>query len=156
MKRSAHLQPLSRQHHNGLLAALLLGKGLKKGASPQVMATFIVYMWERDLQSHFEQEEEILIPALQNTSLDPALTQQLLKDHRDLRSLVQQMQHENYGSDDIASFASLLEQHIRFEERIYFPAAEKVLSVEVLEQVGAQLHEDEAENCMNYPVKFWE
>jgi hemerythrin-like domain-containing protein len=66
------------------------------------------------------------------------------------------MQSGNYNSNDIASFASLLEQHIRFEERIYFPEAEKVLSVEVLEQIGVQLHEDPSGNCMNYPVKFWE
>ena len=156
MKRSAHLQPLSRQHHNGLLAALLVGKGLKKGAGLQVMATFIIHVWQSELQSHFEQEEQILIPSLQNTSFDSALTQQLLQEHRQIQSLVQHMQQGNYNSDDIASFASLLEHHIRFEERIYFPEAEKVLSVEVLEQIGAQLHEDPSENCMNYPVKFWE
>jgi hemerythrin-like domain-containing protein len=156
MKRSVHLQPLSRQHHNGLLAALLVGKGLKKGAGLQVMATFIIYVWQHELQSHFEQEEQILIPALQNTSFDPSLTQQLLQEHRQIQSFVQQMQSGNYNSNDITSFASLLEKHIRFEERIYFPEAEKVLSVEVLEQIGVQLHEDPSGNCMNYPVKFWE
>lgn len=156
MKRNINLQPLSRQHHNGLLAALLVNKGLKKGADEKQIGGFITHMWQQDLQSHFEQEEEVLIPLLQPTSFDASLTRQLLQEHQQIRSLVDRIGTGNFTKDDLTQFASILEQHIRFEERIYFPEAEKSLSDETLQQVGHLLNQEEGENCMNYPIKFWE
>lgn len=156
MKRNIHLQPLSRQHHNGLLAALLVNKGLKKGAGEKPIADFITHIWQQDLQSHFAQEEELLIPALQTTAFDTALTRQLLQEHQQIRSLVNRIGTGNFTKDELAEFAHILEQHIRFEERIYFPEAEKALTEDALQQVGHLLNEQEGENCMNYPVKFWE
>ena len=54
------------------------------------------------------------------------------------------------------AFATLLEQHIRFEERTYFPEVEKILTEKQLRQIGEHLQNDDHTNCMNYPVKFWE
>ena len=155
MKRDIHLQPLSRQHHNGLLAALLIGKGLKKEVDLQVIAAFIIHLWNTELKAHFIQEEQVLIPALASTSLDPSLTQRLLHEHSQLRLFIDTLKTGACTKEYIASFATLLEQHIRFEERIYFPEAEKVLSPKALDQIGQHLT-DEDDNCMNYPIKFWE
>jgi hemerythrin-like domain-containing protein len=155
MKRHEQLQPLSRQHHNGLLAALLLKKGIAKSAAANVMAAFIVDFWKNDLTEHFESEEEVLIPALINTSLDKDLTEQLLKEHALIRSYIDSLKNKADDLSTIKAFTELLEKHIRFEEKIYFPEAEKLLSQEQLQKIGEQLKE-EGENCMNYPVKFWE
>lgn len=155
MKRHKELQPLSRQHHNGLLAALLLKKGIAKAADKNVMAAFILDLWKQDLKQHFESEEEFLIPALTNTSFDEALNKYLLEEHKLLRSYINSLQNEEPSISVIESFAKLLEQHIRFEERVYFPAAEEVLSEEQLKHIGEQLKDEDA-NCINYPVKFWE
>ena len=157
MKRHEQLQPLSRQHHNGLLAALLLKKGIKKSAVTQVMADFILGFWEHDLKTHFEKEETILVPVLNETAFDETLTRRLLNEHSALRSYIHSLQNNFTAVDVISDFADLLEEHIRFEERIYFPAAEIALSEEQLEVIGISLHESENVNwCMDYPVKFWE
>ena len=156
MKRHEQLQSLSRQHHNGLLAALLLKKGIEKTADANVMTAFIIDFWKNDLKKHFENEEQVLIPALNNTSFDKNLNDQLLEEHTQLRSYIDALKNNADDISTIESFAALLEKHIRFEERTYFPEAEKILSEEQLKKVGEQLKDEEGENCINYPVKFWE
>src|SRR6516164_7346211 len=128
MKRHQQLQSLSRDHHNGLLASLLLKKGIAKDADLHTMATFIVDFWKNDLAAHFEKEETVLLPALHHTSFDENLNARLLEEHKRLRSYVHDLQHEEPTDSLINDFAGLLEQHIRFEERIFFPEAEKKLT----------------------------
>jgi hemerythrin-like domain-containing protein len=156
MKRHQQLKSLSREHHNGLLASLLLKKGIAKNADPDIMAAFIIDFWKNDLAVHFEKEEMVLLPALSYTLFDEHLNKRLLEEHKRLRSYVLALQHEEPTALLINDFAGLLEQHIRFEERIFFPEAEKKLTEEQLQQIGEQLKDDEASNCMNYPFKFWE
>jgi len=156
MKRHEQLQSLSRQHHNGLLAALLLKKGIEKTVDANDMNAFIIDFWKNDLKKHFENEEQVLIPALNNTSFDKNLNDQLLEEHTQLRSYIDALKNDADDISTIESFSALLEKHIRFEERTYFPEAEKILSEEQLKKVGEQLKDEEGENCINYPVKFWE
>ena len=156
MKRHKQLQPLSRQHHNGLLAVLLLKKGIKKAADPKVMAAFILHFWNSDLETHFSSEETVLIPALKETGFDETLTRRLMNEHTALRSYIYSLQEDGVSVSIIEDFAYLLEQHIRFEEKIYFPEAEKILNEEQLQKLGSKLHENNEANCMNYAVKFWE
>src|SRR5581483_5277516 len=94
MKRHKQLQTLSRQHHNGLLAALLLKKGIAKGANEKLMSDFILDFWKQDLEEHFNSEEEILLPALVNTTFDNNLNERLLKEHEMLRSFVMSLQNK--------------------------------------------------------------
>ena len=156
MKRHQQLQPLSRQHHNGLLMALLITKGLKKKASVSVMNDFIANGWNEELKEHFEMEETVLLPALQQKPFDPLLIDQLISEHKQIRLLVEKAIANKATEADLESFSSLLEKHIRFEEKIFFPKAEEVLSEKELIEIGSQLHEDRSKNCINYPIKFWE
>lgn len=156
MKRHVQLQPLSRQHHNGLLVALLVMKGLQRNAQPPVIAGFILHNWHNELAEHFQREEEVLIPAVEGKFLDDKLTQQLLHEHRQIRAIITKIQQEAYTKEELNTFAELLEKHIRFEERMYFPLVEKLLTEEELITVGAQLHDEKQFNCINYPIKFWE
>lgn len=156
MKRDENLQPLSRQHHNGLLMTLLLSKGVKKNANLSTMADFVLDSWNKELNQHFTLEEEILLPALKEKTFDPTLTGRLLAEHQQIRSIVNRIKKGDYTVDDISDFSRLLEQHIRFEERVYFPEAEKGLSKEELKHIGSLLQDTEDLNCMNYPIKFWE
>ena len=156
MKRDENLQPLSRQHHNGLLMALLLSKGIKRNADPHTMADFILEGWDMELKHHFIMEEDILIPALKGKTFDPALTDRLLSEHEQIRSLVGLITKGEFNVEDISKFSGLLEQHIRFEERVYFPEAERHLSNEELSQLGPLLQDTKDLNCINYPIKFWE
>lgn len=156
MKRDRNLQPLSRQHHNGLLIVLLLSKGQKKEASIQVMAKFILEMWYKELKEHFLAEESILIPALTLKSFNEQYTQRLLSEHNQIRYIVNKIEEGLFSPVYLNEFINTLETHIRFEERIYFPEVEKTLNNDELEKVGQMLHESASVNCMDYPVKFWE
>jgi hemerythrin-like domain-containing protein len=157
MKRNIQLQPLSRQHHNGLLASLLLKKGLGKKAALEELTNFIHFIWADELEIHFRQEETVLLPALAgNKDFPHELTDKLLEDHRYLAGIAQSIQSGSIDEEAIAQFAQRLEQHIRFEEREFFPRAEEVLNESELKAIGAQLEDDTSKNCMNYPVKFWE
>jgi hemerythrin-like domain-containing protein len=149
------MQPLSRQHHQGLLMVLLLQKGLQKNADVNQMQEFLVAVWNSDLESHFNQEEKHLLPLLKDKPIDPQLTARIWQDHAVLREMAAKAESGSLNEIEIGYFAERLEQHIRFEERTYFPAAEQVLSAAELEQLGESLIEKEG-NCMNYPVKFWE
>lgn len=156
MKRHEQLQPLSRQHHNGLLAALLLSKGIKKNASTFLMRDFIIYTWQTDLEKHFSDEENFLLPAIKHTAIYDTLGQQLLQEHEVIRSLVHSFRKNEVSHDDIQKFADLLEAHIRFEERVLFPKTEELLSEAEMNAFGAHLHRGDEHNCMNYFIKFWE
>ena len=156
MKRHQQLQPLSRQHHNGLLAAMLLKKGIKKAADPKEMAAFILDFWQKDLAEHFKAEEDFLLPPLYKTDFEKSLINILLQEHSQLRLYVNKLNQNSNDIESIALFADLLEQHIRFEERQFFPTAEKSLSEEQLTEIGKHIHDGDTQNCMNYAIKFWE
>lgn len=156
MKRDENLQPLSRQHHNGLLMTLLILRGLKRNADLNVIADFIIDGWKKELNQHFIMEEEHLIPPLKGRQFDPLLTDRLLSEHFQIRSIIDKITAGDFTVADITDFAELLERHIRFEERTYFPEAEKCLSHEELHNIGKLLQESEDSNCINYPIKFWQ
>ena len=55
----------------------------------------------------------------------------------------------------LTAFADALEQHIRFEERTWFPHLEEILDTRHLEKIGKALdfiHETEADT---YHDEFW-
>jgi hemerythrin-like domain-containing protein len=155
MKRDKNLQPLSRQHHNGLLMALLLSKGMKKNADLKVMADFILDAWQKELHQHFIAEEGILLPALSGKAFNHELTARILSEHNQIRSIIKRILEDQFTTEDLRLFFQTLERHIRFEERIYFPAAEKILDPDELHRIGESLYRSEAMNCMDYPIKFW-
>jgi len=141
MKRHENLQPLSRQHHNGLLAVLLLEKGIKRGADTRQLCDFINWICTEDLDLHFSLEEQHLVP--------------LMDEHRLLQELKMQI-NAALNPSDAAAFADLLEKHIRFEERVVFPAAEQYLTPDEMNELGSVLSVHDDQNCMRYPIKLWE
>ena len=136
--------------------SLLLSKGVRRKADLNVMADFIVDGWKKELNQHFIMEEEYLIPLLNRKQFDPVLTDRLLSEHFQIRSIINKITGGSFTVTDITDFAVLLERHIRFEERIYFPDAEKCLNHEELQSIGKVLQGSEDSNCINYPIKFWQ
>jgi hemerythrin-like domain-containing protein len=155
MKREAQLQPLSHQHHNGLMAALLLKKGVDKQADPAVMYDFIISAWNNELRNHFIKEEVYLHP---HVLLIPSLMEkyeQMKAEHHQIRHLVDAIRNGNCDVTVIAEFHTLLEKHIRFEERELFPFIEEHIQPEQLNELGRNLQVLESKACSDYPVKFW-
>jgi hemerythrin-like domain-containing protein len=154
MKRHQSIQPLSRQHHNGLLAVLLLRKGMVRNADMAVMQKFVLQLWEDELKEHFREEEEVLMPPVYD-KIDEGLFQHMKNEHKRLQEMVGQLHSQHQGTELLKQFADLLEAHIRFEERILFPAIEEVINPEIAALLTRHL-KDNNQNCMNFQPKFWE
>ncbi len=157
--RHSTLQPLSRQHHQGLLVSLLLDKGLKKNASLKEMRDFILQFWEDELRQHFEKEDLLFLPLADTyPQLIEHLTQ-LKNVHQEIRMLIQKLNNEIRSEqlETITSFSNNLEKHIRFEERQLFNIIQETLPENELNNFESELNLiTEKEFCTKYPVKFWE
>jgi len=155
IKRSEELQPLSRQHHNGLLFCLLLQKGLTKQADAEVMRDFIQHFWYKDLQQHFELEERYLVPLKDKYhQLEPSLDR-MMHEHYELKSVINEISL-NPTHQSIDELRKALDSHIRFEERELFPLMEETISLQERQKIGKLLGNEKDDNCMNYSIKFWE
>ena len=155
MKRDTALQPLSHQHHNSLMGCLLIRKGVEKKADKKVLKDFILNWWQTDLQKHMQAEENILLPYLSQRKFHKSYLDVIARDHDTIRLLADRLRvHEN-GYRLYSIYADIVEQHIRFEERVVFEKIQEKFTPQELATLEKQLP---AENrkCMDYPVKFWE
>ena len=155
IRRSEALQPLSRQHHNGLMFCLLLGKGVARKAPLDIMKDFCMYFMQEDLSGHFL-NEEVHFTAL--PLLYPVLTADIDKmkeDHLQIKALFEAIV-EQPSYDLFEVLADKVEKHIRFEERELFNLIDSTVSQDGLQQLYAVFKDETDDNCMNYPVKFWQ
>ncbi len=157
--RTEALQPLSRQHHQGLLVSLLLKKGLDKNASIKMMRDFVLKFWLDELHQHFHTEELTLVPfSKKHPKLVPAL-QQMLAEHQSMLLLVNRINNDATADlfEPIESFAIELDNHIRFEERELFQELQETLSADELASLKHLLVDVPVYDfCLKYPDKFWD
>ncbi len=156
MKRNPNLYPLSHQHHNGLMAVLFLEKGLTKNADLKIMKDFILYCWEAELDDHFITEEKQLNPSLLQLPQAEELYLRMMSEHQQIRNIIDAIKEGKESNTMIESFHTLLEKHIRFEERELFPFIQEHASEAALISLGEQISHLKNGNCSNYLVKFWE
>ncbi len=149
MKRNINLVPLSREHHLGLLCSWKIREGIKKQVSYNRIKKYIDYFWENNLSAHFEIEDKVL-PKIESNCLQKKME----KEHVELRKLINHIHH--YQDINLLSeFAKVLNDHIRFEERVVFPYYEKELSLQEFEEIGKQLNHFPQKEQDNYPDEFW-
>lgn len=118
MKRSPALRALSSEHHTGLV----LARRASLAADGDVTAAWndVAHRFETELEPHFRTEETALLPALAQAG-EKAIVERTLAEHAQLRQLIYDRPHT---ADSLRAFADLLTQHIRFEERELFAAAQ--------------------------------
>lgn len=154
MKRHDNLQPLSRQHHNELMACLLLRKGIKKKADLGIMQDFIRQFWKADLSEHVALEERKLIPFLMSYSDFRSYAAILHNEHELIQHIYERNSNGQISYRNLELFAETLEQHIRFEERVVFEHMQDDLPEETWKNL---LVSDTKQNdCASFPIKFWE
>lgn len=149
MKRDENIIPLSRDHHFGLLCGWKVKQGLKKNVSYERIQKYVLFFWEKNLRTHFEEEEKYLFHYS-----DDAYTRQALEEHQNIKLLVEAIK---VSSDRplLEQFADLLEKHIRFEERVLFPYLEENLNEAQLEEIGENLVEHHAASQDDFSDEFW-
>lgn len=154
MKRHDNLQALSRQHHNELLACLLLKKGIQKKADLRVMQEFTKQFWHNDLRHHVAEEEKKLIPFLQTRQALKQYVHVLHNDHQLIERIFDRSQNGYLSYSTLQLFAGYVEEHIRFEERVVFAAMQELLPESDWKEL---VFEDaQQKDCATYTVKFWE
>lgn len=124
MKRSPALQPLSHDHHQGLVLVGRLRRALRSGEATAPLAETVGAFWRENLLCHFAEEEALVLPALLDGA--PALADRMVREHVEIGALVRAVTDAPDGEPPLAAFADALAAHIRFEEREAFPAAERV------------------------------
>jgi molybdopterin-guanine dinucleotide biosynthesis protein A/hemerythrin-like domain-containing protein len=133
MKRDARLRTLSSEHHNALVLARALSRHAAAGTADAAVVRDLRARFERELQPHFRIEEQLLLPALRALG-DDALADRVEGDHSALRAHLDAAERGEAGH--VASFAELLTEHVRFEERELFPSCEARLPGAVLDAVA--------------------
>lgn len=148
IKRHKALQPLSRQHHFGLLFSWKIRKGFAQNISIERMRSFRDWFYENEILPHFEAEEKHIFPLLDKSHL---LIIRALKEHRRIKRLFM-------DTKNIEKTLSLLEEelvaHIRFEERILFNKIQEVATKQQLQFID-ELHLENPKKA-EYHDLFWE
>lgn len=132
MKRVPELRKLSDDHHQGLVLArrarqTAAGTG---GHTVDDVWAEIARRFPLEFDPHFRIEEVTLAPALEAAG-EGALVAKLHADHTALRALVE----AKNGTAGLKEFGERMEQHIRFEERELFEAAQSKLSQQQLQTI---------------------
>lgn len=129
MKRCSALRDLSNEHHHGLVLAKrakeAAGTGAAENVWQQIQARFAA-----ELEPHFQAEEIWLLPALERAG-EAELVRRTHTDHAGLRRMIREG-----GVQAMTGFAELLTQHIRFEERELFEAAQQKISAAELDALA--------------------
>lgn len=149
MKRNENIIPLSKDHHFGLLCSWKIRQGLKKEIEISRIKDYILYFWDHHLKKHFSEEEEILF-----LNLEDEYTLRIQREHQQIKDIVSQISSSE-NTSLISGFADLLEQHIRFEEREWFPHLEEKLETSVLKKIGKELNDIHTEEKDDYQDEFW-
>ncbi|MGI8599790.1 MAG: hemerythrin domain-containing protein [Chitinophagaceae bacterium] len=150
LKRSNEIAPLSREHHEGLLLVWKIRKGITNGTSVKTISSYIKWFWENYLLNHFKKEETVLI---EYVPVENKHVKQMFEEHRVIVDKIAEI--ENQPNEKLLlEFSTLLEAHIRFEERVLFNEIEQILSAEQLEKLGEILNEDEKSKA-SWDDEFW-
>jgi len=147
LKRHKALQPLSREHHHGLLLSWKIRSGFNKNIDPKRIKTYTDWFFKSHLIPHFEMEEKHIFTILES---DSELIKRALAEHRRLKRLF------NETTDITKSLGKIeeeLEQHIRFEERVLFPEIQKVATEEQMLLIEKIHHQEPFKDKLD--DEFW-
>lgn len=128
-KRHKALQPLSREHHYGLLLSWKIRAGFSKDVDPKRIRAYADWFYKNHLIPHFNMEEKHIFPILENNN---ELVKRALADHRHLKRLFEAREDDTITLHGIEEE---LEQHIRFEERVLFPEIQNVATKDEFLQI---------------------
>lgn len=150
IKRNQHIVKLSKDHHATLLFCWKLRQGIKYHIAVERLIKYAQYFWEHHFSIHFKEEEEFLFKPLTDE-----VVQKAINDHQKIRTFIENITVEGMESekDILLELAEIVDQHVRYEERILFPHLEEKLSGEQLATIGKQIGTEPLMD--NYEDNFW-
>lgn len=146
IKRHESLKPLSREHHHGLLLCWKIRQGLKKEIALERIKAYVDWFWDIHLKFHFEVEEKYIFSVLPK---EHPMVLQALDEHHKIKDLI-------LSKDDtllnLQSLEKVLDDHIRFEERILFNEIQNIATPAQLSEIDQ--HHNEVFND-TWQDEFW-
>lgn len=145
MPRSKSLIPLSHDHHHALKLAQMLRKNAPRletiPESPVEKARRAKEFYENDLVVHFTSEEEILYPFVKGRdNVVDRLFSEIIEEHKLIKNLVENLSTGSLApEEDLDTLGTLLERHIRKEERELFPRIQEVFSEAELNELNGKI-----------------
>ncbi len=146
IKRAKELQPISREHHHGLLLSWKLRQALSKQIEINRVRQYLLWFWAHHLAPHFEFEETYIFPIL---GKHDKRIEQLMTEHQVLREMILDTNLDRWK---INTLQKALTEHIRLEEREVFEAIQDIASPDQLAQI------ESAHNFIediDYSDPFW-
>lgn len=122
IKRTRWLQPLSREHHHGLVLCRKIRAEINKETDLVNIESFVDLFYIKNLMPHFQLEEQVIFPVL---GAEHDLIKQAIEEHIKLHKL---FQTKKKTVKTFELIERTLEEHIRFEERVLFPKIEEAAS----------------------------
>lgn len=147
MKRTEFLQPLSREHHHGLLLCWKIRTGFSKNVEVSRIKKYADWFYGQHIQPHFEAEEKYIFPILGS---DDAMIQEAVASHRKLEQLFAE---STDLTNVLTQIEKELENHIRFEERTLFNKIQEVASADQVKLIDELHAEQKFEE--NTEDEFW-
>ncbi len=142
--RHAALQPLSRDHYQGLVCAQALIRSADDEAEARQDAVRrLLEAWDAEIADHFADEERLL-----DGLIAVASQKRLETEHTYLRELIQQAAavppQSDPGVELVRHLGEALRDHIRWEERELFNEAERSATPRQLETISDETSRIEA------------
>lgn len=150
IKRNKNIVKLSQDHHASLMFCWKLRQGIKHHAFTERMVKYVQYFLNQHFTPHFKEEEEILFAPLKDNTVQKAIDDhiKIKKNINEIIFSTSKNQHEQ-----LSALADMVDEHVRYEERILFPHLEKELTEEQLENIGNLISNDPLKD--NYEDTFW-
>lgn len=137
MLRDPNLVPLSRQHQHALALCVRINRApLATPAELNAWQSEVQQHFEQEIQYHFAAEETHLFPAARKHPELISLVEELLAEHKQLRSYFAQSEARALDRAGLRQFAETLSTHIRKEERRLFEEMQKQMTPEALLKMG--------------------
>ncbi|HVW47394.1 MAG TPA: hemerythrin domain-containing protein [Solirubrobacterales bacterium] len=136
MKRAEALRPLSREH----LVALLAAKKLREAEDLTAATRDFLEFWDEEGRDHFRIEEEVLLPGWAAWGdLDRPGVARMLEEHLAIRREALRLAAGELTLTEVHALGDLLHDHVRFEERRLFVAAEAALDDAALARLAVAI-----------------
>lgn len=137
IKRNENIVKLSQDHHASLMFCWKLRQGVKYDVAVQRMTQYILYFWEHHFSFHFKEEEEFLFAPL----VEDDKIQKAIEDHQKIKKIINEINVSGIENPPgiLLELADMVDEHVRYEERILFPYLERALTQKQLENIGKQI-----------------
>jgi len=137
---------LSHDHHHGLALALRCRKQALGRIKPMGLqgleerASEVKEFFSKNLERHFQAEEEILFPAIRSCASESwQMVEDLIEEHRQIRNEIARLEEKEKLSKALFDLGDFLERHIRREERELFPLFENRVGASEAERVKEEI-----------------